>query len=200
MAATIAMVVICFHSFSQRSLTQPGWGVFTLNICCDLLSFFFSTIFDTTAHAAGNNYTTLWFAFILFLNDLWHNSIMSITNCFIVVICFHSFSQRSLTQQGRIIARKDSSCDLLSFFFSTIFDTTKYLHCVGLQQLWFAFILFLNDLWHNHLHTLGNYWPVVICFHSFSQRSLTQSRRNFEQTNTSCDLLSFFFSTIFDTT
>ncbi len=193
-------VVICFHSFSQRSLTQRITVRINSPGGCDLLSFFFSTIFDTTRRTSTIKIDKLWFAFILFLNDLWHNFQIPCNPWNNVVICFHSFSQRSLTQHHRFQPYIPCSCDLLSFFFSTIFDTTLRRRSPPHPLLWFAFILFLNDLWHNTLHLVTIRNDVVICFHSFSQRSLTQLQKRIFQRPKCCDLLSFFFSTIFDTT
>ncbi len=148
MVATKGMVVICYQILCLYWITKKS--------------------------ASGPVLKMLWFAFILFLNDLWHNPVAPATNSTPVVICFHSFSQRSLTQRLWFYLLFYNSCDLLSFFFSTIFDTTYWKREKKILMLWFAFILFLNDLWHNNPMSSLIFNGVVICFHSFSQRSLTQ--------------------------
>ena len=114
-----------------------------------MLSFFDLLIFTTTCHWSRNRCCWLWFAFILWFIDIYHNANGIITielllwfafilwfidiyhNAWyqnytleLVVICFHSLIYWYLPQLVASEAHRLPSCDLLSFFDLLIFTTT----------------------------------------------------------------------------
>ena len=109
--------------------------------CCDLLSFFDLLIFTTTWVYTELLPVWLWFAFILWFTDIYHNKIRSSITPDIVVICFHSLIYWYLPQP-------------VQHFLNTP------------SQLWFAFILWFTDIYHNYSSKTCEVPLVVICFHS----------------------------------
>ena len=193
-------VVICFHSlnywylpqhisisslfrkccdllsfFELLIFTTTRYKEMTVQECCDLLSFFELLIFTTTWLSQKQTDNALWFAFILWTTDIYHNNFQLKQDRLPVVICFHSLNYWYLPQHILFQRVQTGSCDLLSFFELLIFTTTKVQN--GLQEimLWFAFILWTTDIYHN--------WDW------YETRPILR-----------CDLLSFFELLIFTTT
>ena len=195
----LVIVVICFHSLTERYLQQLQWSPSLLRNCCDLLSFFDRTIFTTVLFYEVENQLMLWFAFILWQNDIYNSQSISRNQRVLVVICFHSLTERYLQQSHPTSSSFPLGCDLLSFFDRTIFTTVLNVPEQMLGKLWFAFILWQNDIY----NSIGNCQSpdgfVVICFHSLTERYLQQWREATSDTWICCDLLSFFDRTIFTT-
>ena len=144
-----SQVVICFRSLNLWYLAQLSLFGQCLNKCCDLLSFFEFMIFGTTRRGFGLDIWLLWFAFVLWIYDIWHNYNdwkeidMNVVICFRslnlwylaqqvseldkrapVVICFRSLNLWYLAQHCASALDSISRCDLLSFFEFMIFGTT----------------------------------------------------------------------------
>ena len=217
-------VVICFRSLNLWYLAQPNFLKLPWSQRCDLLSFFEFMIFGTTFRVNGFGMDMLWFAFVLWIYDIWHNLIYQSNwlpalwfafvlwiydiwhNFYVlfyifvdVVICFRSLNLWYLAQHMVAKATSESSCDLLSFFEFMIFGTTGLFggslrFCCDLlsffefmifgtthifriqchESLWFAFVLWIYDIWHNFIHAPCIYKIVVICFRSLNLWYLAQ--------------------------
>jgi hypothetical protein len=144
-------VVICFQTLYLRSLIPTNstdvhkvyklWFAFKLCIYvlwyqlllvvglrakgCDLLSNFVFTFFDTNFCRGLAGLTRLWFAFKLCIYVLWY-------------------------QQTNEVEYIKTSCDLLSNFVFTFFDTNTSCSPICANELWFAFKLCIYVLWYQH--------------------------------------------------
>ena len=67
-------VVICFRSLNLWYLPQLISKYYSDTDSCDLLSFFEFMIFATTRCCKVASITKLWFAFVLWIYDICHNS------------------------------------------------------------------------------------------------------------------------------
>ena len=116
-----------------------------------------------------------------------------------VVNCFQFVIWRSLTHLFIFWIFFFHSCELLSICDLTIFDTPLYEMSVDETELWIAFNLWFDDLWHTTLNNLPNQIIVVNCFQFVIWRSLTHRMESFMLIRQCCELLSICDLTIFDT-
>ncbi len=116
-------VVNCFQFVIWRSLTHPNQSAYSPSTCCELLSICDLTIFDTPRQLVRRNRYTLWIAFNLWFDDLWHTFIQITTRCISVVNCFQFVIWRSLTHRNAPPVPMPACCELLSICDLTIFDT-----------------------------------------------------------------------------
>ena len=166
--------MICFHSLNYWYLPQLYSQMFPFNVCCDLLSFFELLIFTTT-----------------YLNKYHYQNSCDLLSFFELLI-FTTTQKTGLLRFG--------CCDLLSFFELLIFTTTLFLSGKNEPVLWFAFILWITDIYHNKSEKDILPCSVVICFHSLNYWYLPQQQQQQGIWQASCDLLSFFELLIFTTT
>ena len=166
-------VVNCFQFVIWRSLTHLCTLLNFALVCCELLSICDLTIFDTPPCLRRVLDRSLWIAFNLWFDDLWHtktegyNIPEKVVNCFQFVIwrslthpsktylsckpvvnCFQFVIWRSLTHLTRVKGFWITCCELLSICDLTIFDTPACLWLLFRLQLWIAFNLWFDDLWH----------------------------------------------------
>ena len=217
-------VVICFQFVLWRYLIQYGICAVVNNPGCDLLSICSLTIFDTILVHLHIQIRLLWFAFNLFFDDIWYNTLLNFSHRIYVVICFQFVLWRYLIQYREKwfkpfggcdllsicsltifdTIRKEgistvNCCDLLSICSLTIFDTMLYRQAICRWALWFAFNLFFDDIWYNEgLEPLQSLL-VVICFQFVLWRYLIQLNYSELPVGLGCDLLSICSLTIFDT-
>ena len=142
----------------------------------------------------------LWFAFVLWIYDICHNSKTFFPNTSFVVICFCSLNLWYLPQHTTALTAILTCCDLLLFFEFMIFATTFKDYALRWVMLWFAFVLWIYDICHNCINV--RYWKriVVICFCSLNLWYLPQQIVTTCIISYSCDLLLFFEFMIFATT
>ena len=142
--------------------------------CCELLSICDLTIFDTPYIQNNIHQESLWIAFNLWFDDLWHTSGQKLKWTWCVVNCFQFVIWRSLTHPA-------GSLDIL----------------FGL--LWIAFNLWFDDLWHTYSGDNWSFVYVVNCFQFVIWRSLTHQTSHIINSIIRCELLSICDLTIFDT-
>ena len=116
-------VVNCFQFVIWRSLTHPKTFYSVPTSGCELLSICDLTIFDTPHRVRGSETGSLWIAFNLWFDDLWHTYLSVLYNFGIVVNCFQFVIWRSLTHQASAPWILCLCCELLSICDLTIFDT-----------------------------------------------------------------------------
>ena len=121
---SVQLVVICFRSLNLWYLAQPTRVSGSLSDGCDLLSFFEFMIFGTTSWNKCSFSNVLWFAFVLWIYDIWHNCSNLANFVENVVICFRSLNLWYLAQRTLLLSIQELCCDLLSFFEFMIFGTT----------------------------------------------------------------------------
>ncbi len=92
-----------------------------------------------------------------------------------------------------------SRCELLSICDLTIFDTPITEERNHLTELWIAFNLWFDDLWHTLTGEELRYRWVVNCFQFVIWRSLTHQSDDDTRRLLRCELLSICDLTIFDT-
>ena len=167
------LVVNCFQFVIWRSLTHlPSIDIFTFT-CCELLSICDLTIFDTPLMKIVIMKKVLWIAFNLWFDDLWH-TFKQVQNCILrVVNCFQFVIWRSLTHLHYIFPLMMLGCELLSICDLTIFDTPFSVYINRGYQLWIAFNLWFDDLWHTCRCNRHPWRRVVNCFQFVIWRSLT---------------------------
>ena len=195
-----------------------------LNLGCELLSICDLTIFDTPLRINQWSLQKLWIAFNLWFDDLWHTNMTCFTLFLLVVNCFQFVIWRSLTHRRIVRRLRPGGCELLSICDLTIFDTPEKAKNYFLHELWIAFNLWFDDLWHTNLSEIHINPSVVNCFQFVIWRSLTHPEPYhhnhryvvncfqfviwrslthpfiFASSNTvSCELLSICDLTIFDT-
>ena len=141
-------VVNCFQFVIWRSLTHPGSLPGASVPGCELLSICDLTIFDTPQRGIEIRWLQLWIAFNLWFDDLWHTNTVVIFHWSGVVNCFQFVIWRSLTHHCIIIKNIILCCELLSICDLTIFDTPTRAAADNDYQLWIAFNLWFDDLWH----------------------------------------------------
>ena len=113
--------------------------------------------------------------------------------------CFQFVIWRSLTHPSPGSLKSPSCCELLSICDLTIFDTPLSCCFQPLSQLWIAFNLWFDDLWHTLRLNRSQHQTVVNCFQFVIWRSLTHQKVRRTVTVTCCELLSICDLTIFDT-
>ncbi len=217
-------VVNCFQFVIWRSLTHQYDLLYTIPLSCELLSICDLTIFDTPPYRSTTAPRRLWIAFNLWFDDLWHTWESKKLLSARVVNCFQFVIWRSLTHQsirntyqsiscellsicdltifdtpGTLSPQSQVCCELLSICDLTIFDTPLHLRFVKHRQLWIAFNLWFDDLWHTRLVTPVGTVKVVNCFQFVIWRSLTHLIPLKEFMQYCCELLSICDLTIFDT-
>ena len=192
----------CFRSFTYWPLSQSLTFLNFSYWSCELLSFFHLLTFVTVTKAVYDSLA-------------------------IVVNCFRSFTYWPLSQFGWLATHDSKGCELLSFFHLLTFVTVIRLDNQHRHALWIAFVLSLIDLCHSgrwkankgsevvNCFRSFTYWPlsqclpescwnlwVVNCFRSFTYWPLSQCRYRPQETEYSCELLSFFhlltFVTVID--
>ena len=168
-----AAVVNCFQFVIWRSLTHPTDGYVLSSTGCELLSICDLTIFDTPKWQSKNLQNTLWIAFNLGFDDLWHTSAFWHTQPGKVVNCFQFVIWRSLTHRAIFLRDRCDSCELLSICDLTIFDTPMSAIRLNSLLLWIAFNLWFDDLWHTANWQYQPPCRVVNCFQFVIWRSLT---------------------------
>ena len=168
-----SFVVNCFQFVIWRSLTHHGIRVSQSASGCELLSICDLTIFDTPAPRLSRCAGRLWIAFNLWFDDLWHTLGVFVNFIQCVVNCFQFVIWRSLTHQWSITWFTVSCCELLSICDLTIFDTPVNILRNYPYQLWIAFNLWFDDLWHTRFRQLVPILFVVNCFQFVIWRSLT---------------------------
>jgi len=166
-------VVNCFQFVIWRSLTHPAIWAVAGHLGCELLSICDLTIFDTPKRWLILFGGVLWIAFNLWFDDLWHTFTGVNSMAHSVVNCFQFVIWRSLTHPSVIRTSVAVGCELLSICDLTIFDTPRPHHWCRSLQLWIAFNLWFDDLWHTRSHKWGQIWTVVNCFQFVIWRSLT---------------------------
>jgi len=167
-------VVNCFQFVIWRSLTHPLSGALCATGGCELLSICDLTIFDTPGAASTLWSRTLWIAFNLWFDDLWHTNKYRYLMIAQVVNCFQFVIWRSLTHLGTPPIVSFGSCELLSICDLTIFDTP-----IGIVEY--------------------DKESVVNCFQFVIWRSLTHPLIHLSKPQRCCELLSICDLTIFDT-
>jgi len=182
-----------------RSLTHPQAGITNDSTRCELLSICDLTIFDTPCWQDISHCHQLWIAFNLWFDDLWHTQTSQHTHQARVVNCFQFVIWRSLTHLGSLSGVTDTRCELLSICDLTIFDTPSFKLQLDVFQLWIAFNLWFDDLWHTAMHHQCQCLPVVNCFQFVIWRSLTHLKKVNSHSLSGCELLSICDLTIFDT-
>ena len=168
------IVVNCFQFVIWRSLTHHPLRLPQSPFCCELLSICDLTIFDTPYIQNNIHQESLWIAFNLWFDDLWHTSGQKLKWTWCVVNCFQFVIWRSLTHPA-------GSLDIL----------------FGL--LWIAFNLWFDDLWHTYSGDNWSFVYVVNCFQFVIWRSLTHQTSHIINSIIRCELLSICDLTIFDT-
>ncbi len=189
----------CFQFVIWRSLTHRVRKSRENVTCCELLSICDLTIFDTPVLVVTSTPRRLWIAFNLWFDDLWHTVAADFCWRHYVVNCFQFVIWRSLTHQQWILPCSPAGCELLSICDLTIFDTPLWYLSHLAAQLWIAFNLWFDDLWHTDDCTITGDDAVVNCFQFVIWRSLTHPSQKKETTSQSCELLSICDLTIFDT-
>ncbi len=169
----LSPVVNCFQFVIWRSLThRKGLANFHC-LRCELLSICDLTIFDTPLMKIVIMKKVLWIAFNLWFDDLWH-TFRQVQNCILrVVNCFQFVIWRSLTHLHYIFPLMMLGCELLSICDLTIFDTPFSVYINRGYQLWIAFNLWFDDLWHTCRCNRHPWRRVVNCFQFVIWRSLT---------------------------
>ena len=113
--------------------------------------------------------------------------------------CFQFVIWRSLTHPIWDTWITWRCCELLSICDLTIFDTPSSALWNILAELWIAFNLWFDDLWHTFLDWLKDLNDVVNCFQFVIWRSLTHLWGFNYIIMPRCELLSICDLTIFDT-
>ena len=166
----------CFQFVIWRSLTHLC-SVSGLTGCgCELLSICDLTIFDTPHGLSYAHHHRLWIAFNLWFDDLWHTQQRLLALCRSVVNCFQFVIWRSLTHPLSLLSKRQRCCELLSICDLTIFDTPKFSGWTSTCELWIAFNLWFDDLWHTCNGPRPRSAAVVNCFQFVIWRSLTHHR------------------------
>ncbi len=173
MLTLVLLVVNCFQFVIWRSLTHHKTIRQTESPGCELLSICDLTIFDTPLYSGNSSGWWLWIAFNLWFDDLWHTYYEAHESHTAVVNCFQFVIWRSLTHPSILRVQSPQSCELLSICDLTIFDTPVVKFTVIYVQLWIAFNLWFDDLWHTASSTLRPACSVVNCFQFVIWRSLT---------------------------
>jgi len=192
-------VVNCFQFVIWRSLTHLFLNSSASPPGCELLSICDLTIFDTPISLNWCSTYSLWIAFNLWFDDLWHTQKQTCQNTDPVVNCFQFVIWRSLTHlrcRSEFFAR---CCELLSICDLTIFDTPPSTKTKPMALLWIAFNLWFDDLWHTTELTGLIGFRVVNCFQFVIWRSLTHRIELCINIRRCCELLSICDLTIFDT-
>ena len=96
---SVMIVVNCFQFVIWRSLTHHNDISHVYRLCCELLSICDLTIFDTPVMNFFCANHSLWIAFNLWFDDLWHTFAGVHSLHFSVVNCFQFVIWRSLTHQ-----------------------------------------------------------------------------------------------------
>ena len=170
-----------------------------LTSCCELLSICDLTIFDTPSLTASWQSCMLWIAFNLWFDDLWHTARQTTFFSSFVVNCFQFVIWRSLTHLIISAGLTKDSCELLSICDLTIFDTPWNSLMTSVTELWIAFNLWFDDLWHTEVTKQEFAEYVVNCFQFVIWRSLTHRTGGCFFHTWCCELLSICDLTIFDT-
>ncbi len=173
-ATRACSVVNCFQFEFLRSLIQQVVTKVVSTPCCELLSIWILTIFDTAyAYLPVPRYR-LWIAFNLNSYDLWYSQSSRYSREDIVVNCFQFEFLRSLIQLLIAIGLSFLGCELLSIWILTIFDTAFYTLFRFWYLLWIAFNLNSYDLWYSIFREEKYQRYVVNCFQFEFLRSLIQ--------------------------
>ena len=189
----------CFQFVIWRSLTHLVFAVLKTFVSCELLSICDLTIFDTPCCRKWFKRTKLWIAFNLWFDDLWHTTLLVWRYAPPVVNCFQFVIWRSLTHPQPPQEAQATCCELLSICDLTIFDTPSWGASFSQGELWIAFNLWFDDLWHTQNREYNWRQVVVNCFQFVIWRSLTHHQWPTTQKKLSCELLSICDLTIFDT-
>ena len=182
-----------------RSLTHQVILGFSNLHGCELLSICDLTIFDTPIRRIASYTASLWIAFNLWFDDLWHTPRSVKRHSLLVVNCFQFVIWRSLTHRMGSNTFLRASCELLSICDLTIFDTPSDPNSLRTPLLWIAFNLWFDDLWHTKFRPDSFACIVVNCFQFVIWRSLTHQSSFRKWERLSCELLSICDLTIFDT-
>ena len=144
-----SLVVICFQIVLLRYLPQRVPHSYQFAFCCDLLSNCSLMIFTTAATVTTSSNLSLWFAFKLFFDDIYHSTGLPILENAGVVICFQIVLWWYLPQHSISKPVVINCCDLLSNCSLMIFTTAQLIFQNLAGTLWFAFKLFFDDIYHS---------------------------------------------------
>ena len=194
---TPAMWYALWFAFILLSLSywKQRWkGTQCLQLCCDLLSFYYLCRTGNNKQVVSSLVSWLWFAFILLSLSYWKQHKHANSCPTTVVICFHftifvvletteaakakqaealwfAFILLSLSYWKQLNGKMYYQILVVICFHFTIFvvlETTGYNQLILPRTLWFAFILLSLSYWKQHLTSLLSPAP-------------------------SCDLLSFYY-------